>query len=102
MTMIADRPVEVTDRVEVGHWEGDCIMGVGNRSAIGTLVERVTRFVILVHVPTGRPTAAAMANGIVDALGAPAPQLRRTLTWDQGKELALHQQTTGGGWRFEM
>lgn len=94
MTMIADRPAEVADRVQVGHWEGDCIMGVGNRSAIGTLVERVTRFVILVHVPTGRPTAAAMADGIVDALDAFAPHLRRTLTWDQGKELALHQQIT--------
>jgi transposase, IS30 family len=94
MTMIADRPAEVTDRVQVGHWEGDCIMGVGNRSAIGTLVERVTRFVILIHVPTGRPNAQAMGDSIVDALGAFAPYLRRTLTWDQGKELALHQQIT--------
>jgi len=94
MTMIADRPVEVDDRVQVGHWEGDCIMGPGNRSAIGTLVERTTRFVILVHVPTGRPTAAAMRDGITDALGDLAPHLRRTLTWDQGKELALHQQIT--------
>jgi transposase, IS30 family len=92
MTMIADRPVEVDDRVQVGHWEGDCIMGAGNRSAIGTLVERTTRFVILIHVPTGRPTAAAMCDGITDALGALPPHLRRTLTWDQGKELALHQQ----------
>lgn len=92
MTMIADRPAEVEARVQVGHWEGDCIMGAGNRSAIGTLVERVTRFVILVHVPTGRPTAQAMRDGIADALGAFAPHLRRTLTWDQGKELALHQQ----------
>jgi IS30 family transposase len=94
MTMIADRPVEVGDRVQVGHWEGDCIMGAGNRSAIGTLVERTTRFVILIHVPTGRPTATAMCDGITDALGALAPHLRRTLTWDQGKELALHQQLT--------
>ena len=94
MTMIADRPVEVGDRVQVGHWEGDCIMGPGNRSAIGTLVERTTRFLILVHVPTGRPTAAAMCDGITDALGALAPHLRRTLTWDQGKELALHHQIT--------
>lgn len=94
MTMIADRPAEVEDRVQVGHWEGDCIMGAGSRSAIGTLVERVTRFVILIHVSTGRPTAAAMADSIADALGALAPHLRRTLTWDQGKELALHQQIT--------
>jgi len=94
MTMIADRPAEVTDRVQVGHWEGDSIMGAGNRSAIGTLVERVTRFVILIHVPTGRPTAEAMRDGIAETLGAFAPHLRRTLTWDQGKELALHQQIT--------
>lgn len=94
MTMISDRPAEVTDRVQIGHWEGDCIMGVGNRSAIGTLVERVTRFVILIHVPNGRPTAEAMRDSITDALGALAPHLRRTLTWDQGKELALHQQIT--------
>jgi transposase, IS30 family len=94
MTMIADRPVEVGDRVQVGHWEGDCIMGPGNRSAIGTLVERTTRSLILVHVPTGRPTATAMCDGIIDALGALAPHLRLTLTWDQGKELALHHQIT--------
>ena len=94
MTMIADRPAEAQDRVQVGHWEGDCIMGAGNRSAIGTLVERTTRFVILVHVPTGRPTAAAMCDGITDALGALALHLRRTRTWDQGKELALHHQIT--------
>jgi IS30 family transposase len=85
MTMIADRPAEVEDRVQVGHWEGDCIMGAGNRSAIGTLVERVTRFLILVHVPTRRPTAEAMRDGVADALGAFAPHLRRTLTWDQGR-----------------
>ena len=94
MTMIADRPVEAEDRMQVGHWEGDCIMGAGNWSAIGTLVERTTRFVILIHVPTGRPTATAMCDGITDALGALAPHLRRTLTWDQGKELALHHQIT--------
>lgn len=94
MTMIADRPAEVEDRIQIGHWEGDCIMGPGNRSAIGTLVERVTRFVILIHLATGQSTSTAMRDGIVDALGALAPHLRRTLTWDQGKELALHSQIT--------
>jgi len=94
MTMIADRPAEVNDRVQVGHWEGDCIMGAGNRSAIGTLVERRTRYLILVHVPTGRLTAEAMLEGIITALGHLPAQLRRTLTWDQGKELAMHQQIT--------
>jgi IS30 family transposase len=67
MTMITDRPAEVDDRVQVGHWEGDCIMGVGNRSAIGTLVERSTRYLILIHIPTGRPTAEAMRTGITTA-----------------------------------
>lgn len=92
MTMIADRPAEVDDRVQVGHWEGDCIMGAGNRSAIGTLVERRTRYLVLVHVRTGRPTAEAMRAGIVTAMGQLPGRLRRTLTWDQGKELAMHQQ----------
>jgi IS30 family transposase len=94
MTMIADRPSEVDDRVEVGHWEGDCIMGAGNRSAIGTLVERRTRYLILIPVPSGRPTAEVMREGITTALVGLPDYLRRTLTWDQGKELALHQQIT--------
>ena len=69
-------------------------MGAGNRSAIGTLVERRTRYLVLIHVPTGRPTAEAMRAGIVDALGQLPSWLRRTLTWDQGKELAMHQRIT--------
>lgn len=92
MTMIADRPDEVEDRVQVGHWEGDCIKGAANRSAIGTLVERRTRFLVLVHLPDGRATAEAMHTGLATALGRLPIDLRRTLTWDQGKELALHQQ----------
>jgi IS30 family transposase len=91
MTMIADRPAEVDDRVQIGHWEGDCIKGAGNRSAIGTLVERRTRFLILVHLPDGRATAEAMRTGLAATLGRLPADLRRTLTWDQGKELALHQ-----------
>lgn len=91
MTMIADRPDEVEDRVQVGHWEGDCIKGAGNRSAIGTLVERRTRFLVLVHLPDGRATAEAMHAGLATAPGRLPIDLRRTLTWDQGKELALHQ-----------
>jgi transposase, IS30 family len=92
MTMIAQRPTAVGDRVQVGHWEGDCIMGAGNRSAIGTLVERRTRYLILVHISTARPTAEAMRDGIVAALAHLPAELRRTLTWDQGKELAMHAQ----------
>jgi len=92
MTMIADRPEEVEDRVQLGHWEGDCIKGADNRSAIGTLVERRVRFLILVHLPDGRATAEAMQAGLAAALGRLPANLRRTLTWDQGKELSLHQQ----------
>ncbi len=69
-------------------------MGAGNRSAIGTLVERSTRFVMLVHVPTGRPTADAMREGVVAALLQMPLGLRRSLTWDQGKELAQHARIT--------
>jgi IS30 family transposase len=94
MRLIAERPAQVEERVEPGHWEGDCVMGPGNRSAIGTLVERRTRFLLLVHVPTGRPTAQAMRDGVVAALGTLPGHLRRTLTWDQGKELAMHRQIT--------
>src|ERR1700730_12466862 len=94
MTMISDRPAEVDDRVKIGHWEGDCIMGAGHRSAIGTLVERRSRYLILIHVPTSRPTAEAMRAGITAALGQLPAHLRQTLTCDQGKELALHRQIT--------
>ena len=94
MTMISERPAEVKDRIQVGHWEGDCIVGAGNRSAIGTLVERRTRFLILVHVPTGRPTAEVMRQGITTALNRFPAELRRTLTWDPDKERALHQKIT--------
>ena len=94
MTMIADRPPEVEDRLQAGHWEGDCIMGARNRSAIGTLVERRTRYLILLGVCHGKPTAQAMCDAVSTALQALPARLRRTLTWDQGKELALHQQVT--------
>lgn len=82
MTMISERPQEVDDRVELGHWEGDCIMGAGNRSAIGTLVERCTRFLVLIHVPTDQPNADAVRDGVCAALQA----------LPRDKQLALHQQ----------
>jgi IS30 family transposase len=94
MRMIDERPAEVTDRVQAGHWEGDLIMGQGNRSAIATLVERSTRFVILIGFPDGVATAEAVRHGITTALRGLPGWVRRTLTWDQGKELALHQQIT--------
>ena len=94
MRMITERPREAEDRLQAGHWEGDLIMGPGNRSAIGTLLERSTRFLILLQFPAGIPTAEAVRHGIEAVLGCLPERLRRTLTWDQGKELALHQLIT--------
>jgi IS30 family transposase len=94
MRMLDERPPEVDDRVQAGHWEGDLIMGPANRSAIGTLVERRTRFVVLLPFPDGIPTADAVKQQITAAFAQLPEGLRRTLTWDQGKELALHQQIT--------
>lgn len=94
MRMISERPAEVADRVQAGHWEGDLIMGAGNRSAIGTLVERTTRFVMLLSFPNAIPTSDAVRTAIIDAFAEVPPVLRRTLTWDQGKELSMHQQLT--------
>jgi IS30 family transposase len=94
MRMIDERPVEVRDRVEAGHWEGDLIMGAGNRSAIGTLVERRTRSLVLPAFCDGIATTDGVRQAITDALESVPAGLRQTLTWDQGKELALHQQIT--------
>ncbi len=94
MRMIGERPREAEDRLQAGHREGDLIMGPGNRSAIGTLVERSTRFVILLPFPGAVATADAVRHAITSAFAALPAALRRTLTWDQGKELALHQQIT--------
>ena len=94
MRMIDERPAEVEDRLQAGHWEGDLIMGAGNRSAIGTLVERTTRFLILLPFADGVATTEGVRHAITAALAELPAGLRRTLTWDQGKELALHQQIT--------
>ena len=94
MRMIRERPADVQDRVQAGHWEGDLIMGAGNRSAIGTLVERSTRFVILLWFPDAIATAEGVRQAIVGAFAGLPARLRQTLTWDQGKELVLHQQIT--------
>ncbi len=93
MISITDRPAEADDRAIPGHWEGDLIMGAGNASAIGTLVERTTGFVVLLHLPgdhTAETVAAAMMTKIPDI-----PEiLRRSLTWDQGTEMAKHADIT--------
>jgi len=103
--MISQRPAEALDRVVPGHWEGDLILGLGS-SAIGTLVERMTRFTLLLHLPrmTGHGHEARVKNGpALAGHGAEAvrdaitrtiitlpKQLRRSLTWDQGAEMTQH------------
>jgi IS30 family transposase len=90
---ISQRPAEAADRAVPGHWEGDLIMGRDNGSAIGTLVERSTRFVLLIHLP-GRLTAQAFDDAIVPTLNKLPTELKRSLTWDNGKEMALHHRIT--------
>jgi IS30 family transposase len=105
--MISERPAEADDRAVPGHWEGDLIMGL-NRSAIGTLVERTTRFTMLLRLPpmeghgteprvkNGPPLAGHGAEAVRDAIAETImtlpEQLRRSLTWDQGAEMAQHAQ----------
>ncbi len=90
MTLIHDRPAEVLDRVEPGHWEGDLIVGADHASAIVTMVERTTRYTLLGHLPGARRDSATVRDTVVAALSALPPHLRRTLTWDQGTEMARH------------
>lgn len=80
MTMVDQRPAEAADRTVSGHWEGDLITGAANRSAIGTLVERVSRFTILLHLPSGRHTAEDLRDALVAAMGQLPAELRRSLT----------------------
>jgi IS30 family transposase len=105
--MISERPAEAEDRAVPGHWEGDLIIGL-NRSAIGTLVERTTRFTMLLHLPrmdgygveprvhNGPALAGRGAEAVKGAIAATITtlpeHLRRSLTWDRGKELAQHAQ----------
>ena len=91
MVNISERPAEVEDRAIPGHWEGDLIMGKNNASAIGTLVERSSRFVMLLHLPTGHG-ADQVQEAMVAKIAALPQALRRSLTWDQGTEMANHLQ----------
>jgi IS30 family transposase len=103
--MISERPAEADDRAVPGHWEGDLLIGL-ERSAIGTLVERTTRFTMLIHLPRedgygttprvkngaalGGYGAVTMKNALASTMSMLPEQLRRSLTWDRGKELAQH------------
>jgi IS30 family transposase len=93
MVNISQRPAEAGDRAVPGHWEGDLIKGALNKSCIGTLVERSTRFVMLLHLPNG-----GGAQHVVEALTRKIQELpielRRSVTWDQGGEMALHAKFT--------
>jgi transposase, IS30 family len=89
---IRQRPAEVQDRAVPGHWEGDLIMGsTASGSAVGTLVERTTRFTILLHLP-GRHDAESVAKAMIAEMSQLPEHLRRSITWDRGTELAQYRQ----------
>ena len=93
MVSIEDRPAEVEGRQVPGHWEGDLIIGKQGKSALGTLVERVSRFLIPVPLPRGHD-AGEVKNGVFGAVSGLPGWMRRSLTWDQGSEMARHAALT--------
>ena len=92
MVMISERPAEVEDRAVPGHWEGDLIVGRGRR-AIGTLVERSTRYVMLMRLPDGTG-GEAVRKALAKTITKLPTELRRSITWDQGHEMNEHARFT--------
>jgi IS30 family transposase len=90
MVSISERPAEAADRAVPGHWEGDLIIGRAGKTAAGTLVERSTRFTMLIPLPGGK-TAEAVADALIPVIRSLPQALRRSLAWDQGNEMSLHQ-----------
>jgi IS30 family transposase len=91
--MISERSAEAADRAVPGHSEGDLIIGKANRTAVGTLVERTTRFVLLLHLPAGYGVPQA-EDAMRTAIGTLPAALARSVTWDQGHEMARHAEFT--------
>ena len=89
MVMLSQRPAQADDRAVPGHWEGDLILGQGSRSAVGTLVERSTRMTLLLHLPDGK-SAEQVEAAMREAVSKLPSSLARTITWDQGAEMAKH------------
>jgi IS30 family transposase len=90
MRSIDARPAEVADRAVPGHWEGDLVIGKAGRSAMATLVERTSRYTVPVALPAGRRDAATTANALIGSVAGMPTALVKTLTWDQGSEMARH------------
>jgi IS30 family transposase len=94
MTLIPDRPLQTADRAVHGHWEGDPIIGKHGKSAIGTVAEGKTGYLILVHMAPGKNRVEAIHDGLIRKVVNLPDLLRRTLTWDQGIEMHRHKEVT--------